>query len=423
MALKPSLGTPNSSISTSHYYGPNGDAPPKYEGNPGRSSFGLTFAPSFVFDNNSGAQTWPALTQHTVHVTQMGDYYLVNSSNKVIAIPIADWERYGPNVAANRDDLAENFEGWRKATEESHAIEYTKSPDFRLFIAQRHEHLADPVLNKYVTDIGYAGPLGDLGKHMHQSETLRQDWNRFLASKEGQELAMQKGNIDGVEYLAVQPAEGVIYAVGRAKDGKLILYRGNESYDALARTAEFSRVSLEDIIKVGLGEEAMHIARSSFDNVGTAQRLIDEERATKAELLEFYESLAKGAESKPELKALYGKIIRHLEHDIATTEQRYRHFAEQQHGSHSLAQLVAEAYANGMETEQEVRDYVAAKVMEASKGTGGKNKSVSSTSAKVDSESSGKEQEPAPDSDAESATQGSEDSPTQESSESAPSSE
>ena len=94
MALKPSLGTPSNSIPTSHYYGPNGNAPPKYEGNPGRSSSGLTFAPSFVWDNKPGigTQTWPELMQHTVHATQMGDYYLINSSNKVIAIPIADWK-------------------------------------------------------------------------------------------------------------------------------------------------------------------------------------------------------------------------------------------------------------------------------------------------------------------------------------------
>ncbi|MEK6949014.1 MAG: hypothetical protein AABX34_02250 [Nanoarchaeota archaeon] len=432
--LKPriSTGITESSIPTSHYYGLDhtGTTLDLYAGNPGRSSLGFTFAPSFVFNNNSGAQTWTALTRHSVHAAQLDGYYLINSSNKVIAIPIADWERYGPNVAANRDDLGENFAGWLAATEGSHAIEYAKSPEFRLFITERNEHIADPVLNKYVTDIGYAGHLNDLGKYLSKAETLRQDWKRYLASKEGQELAMQKSSIDGVEYLAVQPVEGVIYAVGRANDGKIILFRGDKSHDALARTAEFSRVSLEDIIKVGLGEEAMHIARKSFDNVGTVQRLIDEETATKIELLKFYESLADGAGSKPELRALYGKIIRHLEHDIATTEQRYRHFAEQQLGGNGLVQkLVAEAYASGLETIEEISNYVVAKVREtskASKDTEGKNESRGSTSAKVDSESSEEVQKSADDganNDAESPAQGSEGSPAQESGESAHSSE
>ncbi len=429
MALKPSLGTPSNSIPTSHYYGPNGDAPPKYEGNPGRSSFGVTFAPSFAWNNKPGigTQTWDALMQHTIHVTQMGKYYLVNSSSKAIAIPIAEWERYGPNLAANRDDLAENFAGWRKATKESHAISYGELPAFRVFIAERHEHLADPVLKKYVTNMSYIGPLNDLGRHMHQSETLRQDWNRFLASKEGQELARQKGNIDGVGHLAVQPLEGMIYGIQRANDGKLILYRGEKSYEILASEADVIAVTLEDRLKAALGEEATHIARKSSDNVRTARGMIAEEIATKTELLRFYESLASGAGSKPELQALYGKIVRHLEHDIATTEQRYKSFAEQQFGGNGLVQkLVAEAYALGLETEQEVSNYVAAKSMEASKGTEGRGKNAGSASIDSGSSepgSSEKGQKPAPDSDGEPAAQGPEGNSAPESGESAPSSE
>lgn len=189
---------------------------------------------------------------------------------------------------------------------------------------------------------------------------------------------MQKGDIDGVEYLAVQPIEGVIYGVGRrANDGKIILFRGDKSYDGLVHMAESSGVSLEDIIKVGLGEEAMHIARKSFDKVGNVRKLIAEERATKAELLKFYELLADGAGSKPELRALYGKIIRHLEYDIATTEPRYRQIAEQMTGNHSLMQkLVSEAYALGLETTEEISNYVAAKAKESGKSNAGKNASV-----------------------------------------------
>jgi len=208
----------------------------------------------------------------------MGDYYLINSSNKVIAIPIADWKRHGPNVAANRDDLGENFAGWRKATEESHAIEYVKRQAFEVFVAERHEHMADPVLKKYATDIGYAGPLGDLGKYLSKAETLRQDWNRYLASKEGQELARaMSGDESRVQYIGVIPQEAM-YSVRKLPDGKVLLAVGDQHYNALLRLSKIAGspitgISLEDIILRGLGEEA---DRDWVDkNLNLAAKLVD----------------------------------------------------------------------------------------------------------------------------------------------------
>ena len=396
-------------------------------GSPGNLAGYTIFPMTSGFRNHSGMQDWKSLTAFEYSPTAYTDrnghtWAAVRTSSRADAYDIGDLLQYG--AVDNPDNSANRIKGWLEATEGFHAIEYAIRPELQLLITERHEHLADPILKKYVTDLGYFGPLNDLGKHLSKAETLRQDWNRFLASKEGRELAIQKGNIDSVEYLAVWPAEGVIYAVGRARNGKLVLYRGEKSHEILATEADIVAVTLEDRLKAALGEEAMHIARKSFDKVGTVQELIDEERATKAELLEFYESLAKGAESKPELKSLYGKIIRHLEYDIATIEQRYRHFAEQQFGSNGLVQkLAAEAYALGLETEKEVSDYIVAKIREASEGTEGKDKSADSTGVNANSESSGKEQESAPDSDAETAAQGSEGSPAQESSSESASSE
>jgi len=197
-------------------------------------------------------------------------------------------------------------------------------------IVANYEHQPDTSMEKFVTDVHYHGHNNDFGKNLSLSETVRQDWNNYLNSREGLELARaQTEDGENVGNIGIIPVEGAIYGITRLDNGEILLFSGTNPYESLGREADIFRLTLEDMITAKLGEEDMHRFRRSYDKGHvTIADLIGEELATKQSLLEFYIQLAEDSGSTPELREKYSRIVKSIENDIATID-RYKDVYEQ----------------------------------------------------------------------------------------------
>jgi hypothetical protein len=337
-----------------------------------------TFPLSYGFKNPSGAQTWEALTDLSLTpyfvVDQSGNPgYVMSTVNNTWFIPLVDLEAGGITFNPvediyNPDDRNQDrLLRWKEVTEQSNAIESEELPEFGGLIVARHENPSDSAIGKFVTEIGYFGPLNQLGKYLSMTENLRQSWNNYLESSEGKALASEK-SVDGsdVQYLGVSPGEGIVYGLNGDSDNGIVLLKGTRTYDILSSLADRFDVSIDDMVNRGLGEEAMHIHRG-IGPLGKNQ-LIKEERATKQELLEFYQDLADGAGSSTRLRQKYLNIVKELTEDISQVEENYKNFGKQTSDSDvGMLETIlkAEAHAKGLRTTEEVRAYVASKLEDA----------------------------------------------------------
>ena len=345
-----STRTPSKDVDTPHYHGASHIGTTLDAALNGYTKASAQLIPiSFGFDKLCSGDTFAEIMAHSVNITQVPDYVyheptlvgdnivydpvsigdagIYASSSKKTAFLRGDFERY--DLGYHEDESKKRMDDWTGATTGSHAIECFKQPKFTELTVVRHERLADPVVGKYVTDIvGYDGPINELGKRLSQDENLRQSLDRYDKSSEGIELALEKsGDGEDIELIGVTSDSDVIYSIGRL-NGKVRLSIGSKAYEHLSRAADAFGVTLEEMVTVGLGEEAIHNYRRSYDQRFLSRRqLIEEERATKQELLEFYERLAEGAESNPRLREKYMRMVKSIKHDIETI-YRYNNDSE-----------------------------------------------------------------------------------------------
>ncbi len=389
IGLKPSLGIKHGTIQTQHYFGPN------YQGtfkdfskgdNPGKASSGLTYAPSFAFHNLSSAKTWEALMDYGFHVTQMGDYYLINSASAKITIPKSDWKTYGPNMTINRDDLAENFSGWLAATNGSHAIEYVKPhPGISLFELPEHT----PDYSQFgMTDVKVpikmlvgAVPLNKVGYYISKIRNLEQDLRKIIFTNPLKERPgfnpeteaylefleeIGLGHAREITAIGVQNLEKAIAATYSGTDAKT-----GEDVAVLVADVNLYRKASDIARKQGLsGEEAVNFVKAYIlyheiyhvldHRKGLSEKKI--EAGIGAALAEFFGERASQVREKI---ATYYRALAKEGRDYALRWQEGGNVSARalsQSGLEGMVkQYISEAKEKGLAGE-EARDYVANKL-------------------------------------------------------------
>jgi len=205
---------------------------------------------SFGFKYNSGVQTWDKLRDHNLDFYPVNDnngkttHYIAQFSQNKYAFSAHEFEKHGPFF--NPDDVA--FAGWKDACESSKSISTGNEPKFSLLIESAQEKLADRILHKYLTDTkAYIGPIGEYGKELSRAATLKASIRDYINSKEG-ELLISRYGVEAVEYIGVLGKKGTLYATGRLRNGKVVVFTGIDNYQAMAEEAELFGGNLEDIL-------------------------------------------------------------------------------------------------------------------------------------------------------------------------------
>lgn len=362
------------------------------EGPPGNLAGYSAIPLSMGFDYHSSQPDFARMMQFSINPTIIDGYVYIRTASTLRAFPLEDAAKYGIPLVLEDYEI----EGWKAATERpTGGISYHETPEFRAFIVSSHERPAKHEPYKYVTDMEMFGPINRTGEMLSRSETLRQDSLKHFNSKEGYQL-MQEYLVDseGIKHLGVVESDGVIYAIGRyIRDGKVALFMGTNAYEYLSREAERFGLRLEDMITAKLGEEAMHHYRKSYNrDLSTLENLVAEEKATKEDLLAFYTRLRDGSESNPQLREKYSKIVRSLINDIATIGRYINlHTASREEIERmdmQITVLMAEAYAKGYKTEEDVMAYVDGQLKaQSATGEDGKESKLekAAKSAKADS--------------------------------------
>ena len=243
---------------------------------------------------------------------ESGPVAIFRDSNKVWAL--SDYHKYGFDTL---DGVG--FKEWKAPKP---LLGYVERPKFEGLIVARHERPVDFVVNpmypKYVTDtVAYQGPINEFGKRWTQARSLDHYLHNLDTNKIGEKIAYDfSGFGEDIERLGVIAEEGTIFSIGRLKDGKVVLLRGDNAAEYLSRMADRHFVTLEDVINRGIAEEVIHNIRKSYDiRFRSARELIEEETATKQTLLAIYRGLAETTKN-PKLKVKYERIAREIEEDI-----------------------------------------------------------------------------------------------------------
>ena len=415
--LKPSLGINNRTIQTSHYFGPNYQGSfNDFNSNPGRASSGYTFAPSFAFHNPSSAKTWGALMEYGFHVTQMGNNYLINSSNVKMAVPESDWQAYGPNMTVNRDDIAENIGGWHAATNGSHAIEYAK-PNQEVGLFQMPEHTPN-YSNFGMTDVRVpikvlAGtvPLNKVGYYISKIANLEQDLREILFANPLKEMPgfnqeteaylefleeLGLGHPREIRAIGVQNLESAIaatYIVTDANTGKEItmLVADANLYQKANKIAEKQGLSGAEAVKFVKSYIWYHEFYHVMDHrKGLSEKKI--ETGIGAALAEFFGERASQVGAK--IATYYRALAREGNNYALGWQEGHVDRQKAIHASeleNMISHYISEAREKGL-TGEEARDYVANKIdSELGKNTEARNmkntgNNSKSAEAGVDSE-------------------------------------
>ncbi len=366
-----SLGTMN--VHTDHFFGPSTDKYIISRGSPGKFDPGP--APSFWFKNLCSANTREALMSNslTVYATNDNHKFRIVTSGGQYEVGRGD---IGP--CPQVEYLSRNFLRWKAAGESpENAIAYSKSRKFKEFVVARHERpassIADSNVGKYVTDVYYDGPINEFGINLSRAATLRQQRGIYEASTVGKELASLKWRGEEIRYFGVTSKKWAVYSIGRLKNGSIGLFIGRDSIQQLSKWADFYNVSLEDMINAAHGEEAMHLYRNSFDkSLSRISDRVEEEAVTKLELYQFYLRLAEGAEGNEALKQNYLRIARHIMHDLETVDRYRKHYTSKNKANieNLTNDLIEEAHAQGLETAEEVSEYVSNRLSEIASETG-----------------------------------------------------
>ena len=396
--IQPSLG--NIDIKGPHYLGPS------YTG---QSTLDLITGPYghfagsnelntkfFTFQKDQSKQTFREIMAYTdfapdgdVHMSVLRGPWRAPKADKLMGSNIHNEEYiYNPpvNGIRNPDD---RMWGWLDSSQNEiidKKISYVDIPKFEELIVSRYEHQPEPELDKWVTKIvSYKGPLNDLGKHLSEIDNLRQPLNDYDNTKE------KVRDMSDISNLGVSSIEGVIYAINRRPNGEVVIYTGTRAEEYLAREADILGVPLEYKRNAALGEEAMHHNRGDYDNkISSIDDLIPVEKAAKHALLDHYIKLAEDS-SNPQLRDIYLKLVKSIENDIRTVDERYSAVWDKAHNNHKSSDLemalVAEAIANGYETDEEINDYVASKLNEQNEDNV-KNSSLEEIADEADSEES-----------------------------------
>ena len=177
--------TMSEDIFSSHYYGPASPelvVPNGYD----KSSSAIFPSPSFVFNNNSSAQTWDKLMEHSVTLGDMGDYAVFATSGNKFVFSKEDWTKYG--YAHSWDESMDRMDGWIGATVGDHAIECVTLPAKSQGLIEFPEEQAIYNESSAMTDVGYTQktiPFGemkgnDYGKSLSQLANTKNRIREFL---------------------------------------------------------------------------------------------------------------------------------------------------------------------------------------------------------------------------------------------------
>lgn len=237
-------------------------------------------------------------------------------------VPISDFRKYG-NFSPQIDDIG--FASWKATGEESQAREYVVLPSKSILngyiesFGERKLNLpkGDTPVDLFVHDNWYTGRINDYGKYSHLIGNLKQNLMEYYGLKSSQDLVEfleSKGQtLEDIGYLAIGfIPKGAVYAVDRARDGKVIFFGAKDSFDGI-----------KDIRNFAFDEELTHIARKSYDLAKSIPEVIDEEIGTKSMVRDFYIKMAKGAEGNPELVRKYMKLAALKDDEVNNTREVY----------------------------------------------------------------------------------------------------
>ncbi|MBI2651152.1 hypothetical protein HYX01_01655 [Candidatus Woesearchaeota archaeon] len=182
--------TTSKSISSIHYSGPlySGITGDLINGEPGivTSKFPL----SYGFRNPSSAQTWPELMDFSITpygiANKDGKIHVVMSTvyNK-FSVPIEDFLEYG--FIHNPDESKNRMDGWKSVTEKSNALAYVKVNPERGLIkghefvpSYRSSSSSMTDVNVPITNLEGVVPINDVGKYLSTIGNLEADLRNAL---------------------------------------------------------------------------------------------------------------------------------------------------------------------------------------------------------------------------------------------------
>lgn len=401
MELTPSLGTVH--VHSTHYYGltlPVEVRPADLITDIGKYANSSILQPhSFAF-RKSSAQTWPELIDHSVTVTEMGNYFVFSSSNRKDAYLKQDWQKYG--YVHNPDESMDRMDGWIGATVGSHAIEYVK-PFEEIGLFELPEHVPD--YSKFgMTDVNVpirqlvgTVPINKVGEYVSRIANLEEDLRGVIYSNDIRsgvgfnpeteaylEFLIEKGLGPGreIEAIGVENLEGAI-ARTIFNDGSAVLVASKGIYDRSLAIAQRHGLGGDEAVRFAKRAVWYHELYHVFDHrEGLSQKKIEIDVGES--LAEFFGTRAYMLEGK---LAEYYRALAEWGQNYAQgwrkgSINRPRSTSVKSRVESLTIKYATEAINKGMSGE-ETREYVASKLEEEL----GKNENPEAESNSDDSKS------------------------------------
>lgn len=258
---------------------------------------------------------------------------------KTFQITKEDYERHG-HFSAQIDDTnsgRRTYQGWLDACQKK------GTGDFSVIEPQRHYkivteigdtpsgfHPKDTYLTKRVKEMHYEGRMNYVGKAVSTADNVEASLKAHLRERIPQEvlsdLREQGHKPKEIKYVGVNVGpEGIIYAVGKAKNGKTILIAADDTGAKILQLAHYLGVDPELMKTYARNEELAHIWMDSIERREKGVPLIAEERRTKSELAKIYRNRIERSGGNRKLQKNYGDLARIAEEwDLPTIRERYK---------------------------------------------------------------------------------------------------
>ena len=284
-----------------------------------------------------------------------------STSRNTWTTSVSDFEKNG-NFSPQVDDGIKRgiyqfstFDNWKATGENPQAREYIFIPkdthSLGVVESFNERKLEFPVktdtpVNLYVHDWFSNLPSNKVGEGFHRAREIKQEVINRASSRHGQEfyehIKQQGRSLEPVEYVAYgfRP-KGIIASIGRADDGKIILFYGEDGPKY--------KVDKELL----LDEEFMHNARKDYDNIHSLEDAINKEIAAKTDVRDFNLRMAKKYENVPQQRTKYLNRAKQMQDDIDTTSKRYSKLYRREHNLESIADSDKSKSSKAERTERE----------------------------------------------------------------------
>lgn len=235
------------------------------------------------------------------------------------------------------DDNGYKFGGW-KAAGEKYGPNYFEAVKpkigYGIIISlgdkQAEFDPRDTQLSKYTTATHYDGPINDFGKSFAKAHNVETSLNSHLRKRIPQEV-LEDLRSDGfkpkdIGYIGVNVGpEGIIYAVGKAKDGRKILIAADDTGAKILQLAHHLGIDPDLVRTYALNEELAHIWMDSIERREKGVSLIAEERRVKSYLHKEYLKRKNSSAGNLKLQEDYGDLEDMAGNwDIPTIKRRYK---------------------------------------------------------------------------------------------------